>query len=230
MTGTAGCREIRQALGVYVLGAIEPAERSTVEEHLATCPDCREELAALAGLPALLRRVPIAEAERLASADSGDTAEQPSDELLTSLLARAAGVKRARRWRGLAAAAAVIVLAVAGGAGVARFLPSAAPAAASHWQTVATVDQRTGTHMTVKYERMGWGTLMTVQVWGPRPGITCEFKVTDAAGHTRMAGEWVLSYHGGPVWYAASTSVPEPSVRGFQLTSGGHVLASVSAT
>ena len=55
-----------------MLGAIDPAERTQVDEHLATCPDCREELASLAGLPALLRRVPTAEAERLAVADPAD--------------------------------------------------------------------------------------------------------------------------------------------------------------
>ena len=54
MTGMAGCREIRQALGVYVLGAIDPAERAQVDEHLASCPGCREDLAGLAGLPAML--------------------------------------------------------------------------------------------------------------------------------------------------------------------------------
>ena len=54
MTGMAGCREIKQALGVYVLGAIDPAERAQVDEHLASCADCREELASLAGSPARL--------------------------------------------------------------------------------------------------------------------------------------------------------------------------------
>ena len=44
MNGMAGCREIKQALGVYVLGAIDPAERAQVDEHLATCLECREEL------------------------------------------------------------------------------------------------------------------------------------------------------------------------------------------
>ena len=69
MTGMAECRQIRQALGVYVLGAIDPAERAQVDEHLATCPECREELASLAGLPAMLRKVPVVEAERLAAAE-----------------------------------------------------------------------------------------------------------------------------------------------------------------
>ena len=48
MSGAASCREIRNSLGVYVLGAIDPAERAQVDEHLPTCADCREELASLA--------------------------------------------------------------------------------------------------------------------------------------------------------------------------------------
>ena len=64
MTGLSECNEVRQALGVYVLGAIDPAERSIVDAHLPHCLDCREELAGLAGLPALLGRVPVAEAAR----------------------------------------------------------------------------------------------------------------------------------------------------------------------
>src|SRR5262252_7841419 len=132
MTGMAGCREIRQALGVYVLGAIDPAERARVDEHLATCADCREELAGLAGLPAMLRRVPMAEAQRLAVADQADSAteETSPDELLPSLLTRTAQARRVRRWRELAAAAAVVVLALGAGAAGASLLGSGSSPAA----------------------------------------------------------------------------------------------------
>ena len=79
MTGPA-CRDIRQALGIYVVGAIDPAERTIVDVHLGTCPDCREELAGLAGLPALLGRVPARDAERLIldSAEIRDLEEPPA--------------------------------------------------------------------------------------------------------------------------------------------------------
>src|SRR5258708_38032540 len=46
------CGDVRQALGVYVLGAIEAADHVLVERHLASCPPCTEELAGLAGPPA----------------------------------------------------------------------------------------------------------------------------------------------------------------------------------
>ena len=56
------CAQIRPELGVYVLGAIAAADRAAVNRHLASCPRCREEVTGLAGLPALLRKVPVADA------------------------------------------------------------------------------------------------------------------------------------------------------------------------
>jgi hypothetical protein len=46
---------VRDELGGYVLGALEPAERDAVAAHLAACPDCRAEYERVAGLPAMLR-------------------------------------------------------------------------------------------------------------------------------------------------------------------------------
>ena len=63
VSGAGGCAQIRPELGVYVLGAITPAGRAVVGRHLVSCPRCRDEVAGLAGIPAMLRRVPVA-AER----------------------------------------------------------------------------------------------------------------------------------------------------------------------
>ena len=95
------CREMRQLLGVYVVGAIDPAERAAVEEHLAECASCRDELAGLASLPAMLSRVPPADVEQLSLAPSGlpDMAEPPA-ELLNSLLRKVSAKRRTRMWRG----------------------------------------------------------------------------------------------------------------------------------
>ncbi len=48
------CGQIREELGGYVLGALEPAEREAVAAHLARCPECAVEHARIAALPALL--------------------------------------------------------------------------------------------------------------------------------------------------------------------------------
>ena len=54
---TWDCTDARLSLGVYVLGAIDPAERALVDAHLATCRDCRDELAGLAGPVGIDREV-----------------------------------------------------------------------------------------------------------------------------------------------------------------------------
>ena len=229
----AGCREIKQALGVYVLGAIDPAERALVEEHLSSCQECREELASLAGLPAMLRKVPVVEAERLAAPEQDpELAGVPSAELLTSLIARTTNVRRIHRWRPLATAAAVAVVALGGGAFVANALqPSGAPATIGHTQTVAW--QQTsgsgpaGAYLTVRYRHEPWGTQMDVNVTGLQPGSVCEFQVTDATGGRSMVGSWKVSQETS--WYPASTWLGEDEVRSFQVITDGKVVASAPA-
>jgi len=233
VTGMAGCREIKQALGVYVLGAIDPAERALVDEHLSSCQECREELASLAGLPAMLRKVPVVEAERLAAPEQDpELAGVPSAELLTSLIARTANVRRMHRWRTVAAAAAVAIVALGGGAFVANALqPSGASAPIGHTQTVAW--QQTsgsgpaGAHLTVRYRHQSWGTLMEVNVTGVQPGSVCQLQVTDATGGRSMVGSWRVSQ--GTSWYPASTWLGEDEVRSFQVITDGKVVASAPA-
>ena len=233
MTGMAGCREIKQALGVYVLGAIDPVERAQVDEHLATCADCREELASLAGLPAMLRKVPVVEAERLAEAEhEPELTGLPSPEMLTSLIARTSNVRRIRRWRGLAAAAAVALVAVAGGAAVTSALQSSGstpsnPAATAWHQTVGT-GPAAGAHLTVRYRHEPWGTQMEANVTGLRPGSVCELQVTDKAGAYEVVGSWVLWQ--GTAWYPASSWLGEADLSGFKVTINGHVVATAPAT
>lgn len=233
MIGMAGCREIRQALGVYVLGAIDPAERAQVDEHLAACPECREELASLAGLPAMLRKVPVAEAERLAAPEQDpERAGVPSAEMLTTLIARTANVRRIHRWRTLATAAAVAVLAVGGGAFVANALqPSGSPSGhhsvATGWHQVTGTGPAAGAHLTVLYRSRQWGTQMQVSVTGLAQGSVCQFQVIDATGGKSVVGSWVLWGRGFS--YPASTWLSEKDLRSFQVTVNGKVVAAAPA-
>ncbi|MBC9723930.1 zf-HC2 domain-containing protein [Streptomyces sp. TRM68367] len=62
----AGCDEIREWLGAYVIGVLEPGEDAPIEAHLAHCPACRSERDSLADVARLLRdALPL-----LADADS----------------------------------------------------------------------------------------------------------------------------------------------------------------
>lgn len=235
MTGPA-CRHIRQALGVYVLGAIGPAERAAVDTHLGTCADCREELAGLAGLPALLGRVPASDAERLITGSAGvKDLEDPPAELLTSLLKQVAGRRAAGRWRGIAAAAAAAVIAVAGGAAAARIVMPGQHTghqsrihAAAEW--VRAVSPRTHVSAVISYSATSWGTKMDVWVRGIPAGTACQLWVTDASGDRWPAGSWTVAHGHADVGYSASVSLFAAQVRGFEIVSHGHVLITVPAT
>ena len=176
MTGLSGCNEVRQALGVYVLGAIDPAERSIVDAHLPQCLDCREELAGLAGLPALLGRVPYADAERLALGD--EELEEAPAELLDALLAQVSSRRRARRWRGIAVAAAAAIIAVGGGGLAGGILMShhAAPQATAQDNSDLVRGSNPATHVSaaVYYSPARSGTSLQVQVAGIPNGTHCQ--------------------------------------------------------
>ena len=228
MTGLSSCREIRQALGVYVLGAIDPAERAQVDAHLATCPACREELASLAGLPAMLRKVPVVEAERLASPDAEpDLSVVPSEDMLKSLVARTTNVRRIHRWRGALAAAAAVIVALGGGAAIATALqPGSHPVAVKHWR-MAVGGGAGGIHLVVKYRQVESGTMIETNVTGAPEGATCQLKVVDGNGDAMPLGSWV--YWNGSAWYPASSSLSDLELHTFQLTIGGKVVASARA-
>jgi hypothetical protein len=53
------CEAMRGAIGAYVVGALDEAGSSDVRAHLAQCAACRAEHDQLAGLPDLLRLVPL---------------------------------------------------------------------------------------------------------------------------------------------------------------------------
>ena len=106
------CAQARNELGVYVLGAIGSAERAQVGRHLASCPRCREELAGLAGLPGLLRRVsPDVAMQAWADDASGARPGPPLDRLISRM-------SRIRLRRRLTAAAVALVIGLAAATGL----------------------------------------------------------------------------------------------------------------
>ena len=227
MTGMSSCREIRPALGVYVLGAIDPAERAQVDAHLATCPHCREELAGLAGLPAMLRKVPVVEAERLAAPGAEpDLSVVPSEDMLKSLVAHTANVRRMHRWRGVLAAAAAVIVALGGGAAIATALQPQHTVVAEHWRT-ALGSGAPGIHLTVMYRPVKSGTMIRANVTGLPPGAVCQLQVVDGHGNVMPLGSW--QYWGGSAWYPASSALGDVELHTFELTIGGKVVASASA-
>ncbi|HEY0539531.1 MAG TPA: zf-HC2 domain-containing protein [Actinoallomurus sp.] len=207
MISSTECSRLRISLGVYVLGAIEPAERADVDAHLSVCTRCRDELASLAGLPAMLGRVTEEQVAQLGPAP---------EELLDSVLAKAAGESRRRRrsnrvWM-LAAAAALIVVT---GVGVramtgtdgesARPVPSrSAPTAAVAARTVNGNDPVTGVRAAISMQPKDWGTAFVVNLDGAPFGEHCHLVAIDKKGRKDIAGGWQVQYYGSASFQGSS--------------------------
>jgi len=236
MTQQMDCAEVRLSLGVYVLGAIDPAERAQVDSHLAGCRDCRDELAGLAGIPALLSRVGAEEAFALAESDGppatlaavGQGAAEPPRELLATVIDLTSARRRRRRWRDVSigvAAALVIAAGVFGGLRLGSSPPQASEAsaqfpgpAAGPWQTVSGQSQ--GMTATVMYRPMGWGTQLAAKVSGIPVGTKCQMWAIGAGGTRTLVGSWDTDNREGTVWYPASAAVPAGQMHGFVITVG----------
>jgi anti-sigma factor RsiW len=225
MTGLTDCTDIRHALGVYVVGAIDPAERAIVDAHLSRCLGCREELAGLAGLPALLGRVPLADAERLALGD--EELEEAPAELLDALLGQVSARRRARRWRVIAAAAAAAVIAVAGGGLAGGILMSHRPSEESY--LVRGSDAATHVSAAVYYSSAASGTKMQVQVTGIPNGTHCEFWATTTGGRHLLIDRWTVNDSRSGNWYDASTRAAIGQLHGFDISrANGKLLVSLA--
>jgi anti-sigma factor RsiW len=91
---TAG--HVREALGAYVLGALEPDEAAEVRAHVERCPDCAAEHARLARLPALLSLAAAVEEAR-----REPLAPAVEERVLDRFAREHAGRRERRRaWRG----------------------------------------------------------------------------------------------------------------------------------
>lgn len=94
-------RELRERLGTYVLGALQPEERIEVDEHLEDCSTCRDELARLSSLPSLLDRLSLEEATAVPLGPSPGHLEQ----VITLIDRERRRERRSLRvWQALAAA------------------------------------------------------------------------------------------------------------------------------
>ena len=225
-----GCTDVRTALGSYVLGALDPGERSQVEVHLAGCPTCRDELAGLAGMPAMLGRVDEAQIEELAG---------PPPELLDGLLARAAE-ERGRRFRGLGrrggwvtrwaplAAAACLLLAI--GAVFGGYLlpigpensassapPAASPSAEEDVERIAAENPRTNIKGYVLLRKKQWGTEVELHLSGVPKGSHCRMLVIARDGRRDALGSWYVPYDKGYGEYRGSTMFPRGQLFSFEI-------------
>jgi anti-sigma factor RsiW len=239
MTPTWDCAEARPSLGVYVLGAIDPAERGLVDAHLATCRDCRDELAGLAGLPALLARVNPDEISRICADDTVSPVATgwPPEELLGTVLGLAEARRRRNRWRYLSAAAAVVAIAAGLFAGlssansttVTHTLVVGGPGTAS-WDSASATNHATGVTATVAYSKQAWGNAFQVLVDRIPVGTTCQLWVVHPDGTRTQVAAWTTARDEGKVWYSGSMPSTVGAVSKFQITAGSQVLLTIRPT
>jgi predicted anti-sigma-YlaC factor YlaD len=237
MTTMWDCTEARLSLGVYVLGAIDPVERNLVDAHLETCQECRDELAGLAGLPALLARLDPDEVSRISADDHlhGMTEERPPADLIGTVLDLAKARRRREAWRYLSAAAAVVVLAAGlfGGLKAATSTTTKVPVptgSEANWELARGTSQATGATATVAYSNELWGSAFDVLVDHIPMGTTCELWVVHPNGSSTQVAAWTTSRDEGRVWYAGSMPSTAGPISTFQITANHQVLLTVVPT
>jgi hypothetical protein len=213
------------SLGAYVLGALDDRERDRVDEHVAACDQCREELEALIPVRSYLARMSSEELRALESQAVPPVALQT--RLRTAVRAERRRALR-RRVAAVAALAAVTVLAfVAWRAADERLPGDRAPIAAAPAATTAAADARTGVRATVAATPRAWGTELRVRVSGAAPGERCRLVARARDGSTEVAGTWWTTYSGSADLTGAAAIPAADLVALDVVTNAGHRLIRV---
>jgi anti-sigma factor RsiW len=215
----------------YVLGSLSSVDRREFEGHMAQCSACREAVAELSGVPALLSQLDREEVAAIGqSGDIPAVTPEMSPELLPSLLAKVAWRRRRTRmitW--VASSAAAAVLGVGVFVGVQGHTPSLAPS-----QPVAASSQMTqvGTTLlasTVQLSSQHWGTSINLQCVCLAPPYahhdTLAMVVVGRDGSQTRLATWVAE-PGHTATPAASISTPIEQIAAVQVVAAdsGQVL------
>ena len=207
--------EVRRDLGSYLLGALDPAGRATVESHLTTCGACRHELASYAGVPGLLGRLTLDEV-------LGETLLPPASLLPRTLAAvERERATRRRRLRGWQAAAGAAALATAASVVLAVDLPTSATQGD---RLVAAADVTASGRVVLQDKP--WGTALHLRLQLP-PAASYTAWTVDAAGHRTQAASWGHPPD-GRVRIDGATALIRRDVRGVEVTDAAqHTLLSL---
>ena len=147
----------------YVLGSLSAADRREFEGHLAHCPACREAVAELSGMPALLSLLDRADVASIDQAAPVVATSEMSPELLPSLLSTVRFRRRRTRvatWAASAAAAVVL------GIGVLVGVQGHSGTVPEQTTTAAAPMVQVGTNLltsTVSVTSQHWGTFINMQ-------------------------------------------------------------------
>jgi predicted anti-sigma-YlaC factor YlaD len=179
--------------GAYVLGALAPAERAAYERHLSGCAACSAEVAQIAGLPGLLRRLDPGTAASIGQPESAPPALL--ETMLTDARSRRLRERRRHRWQRSAALLVAACLAVVVGVGVGLLGGGASASTKPVVAVLTPVDRDTPIAAVVSYwPKQEGGTALT---------MACVY--SDSVHYTGVAhlDLWVFPRDGRPgrsVW------------------------------
>lgn len=214
------------SLGVYLLGAADPAERQRLEAHLPACPACRAELRRLAPLPGILAGIP--ETRRDTAGTSRDTAgtRRPARQPSRWPGGRAARAlpHRGTRLRWAAGAAACL----AGAATAGGFWLSPGGGKSAGTMTLASMNPATHVSATAVLTGTSWGTSIQLEVSGLPENVECRLVVRSRAGQTEVSGVWD-AWARGPVSIPASASWRPSDIASLQVATTTRNLLTISA-
>lgn len=148
----------------YVLGALPAADRREFEAHMAGCTACREAVAELGGMPALLSQLGRNEVAAINEADHTSGSQKRSPELLPALLTIVSSHRRRTRLMTWACgAAAAVVLAVGVFVGIAGHSVTSPPPRASVSALPMAQVGTTVLASTVSLSKQQWGTYIALK-------------------------------------------------------------------
>jgi predicted anti-sigma-YlaC factor YlaD len=173
----------------YLLGALSPLERSQYEQHLQTCSACARSVAELAGLPGMLRRLPVEVVESMDSdlARPAELDEPAPPSLLAGALHRVElEERRERRMRTARWFSAVAVGAAAVTVGFIAVLDPGGGDTPGPVQTTPPPSEQLAFEPAVETGLSANASLREV-AWGTKIQLECAYP--EHAGNDRFAGE-----------------------------------------
>ena len=203
-----GCREWRERIGALLLGQLSEEERFATEAHLDGCPACRAEAEALAPVASLLGR---ADPDRLVPAPA-------PPRLGERIVGQIAVERRAERRRrtslrlGLTAAAAA--------AAAAAIVTLVGTDQSTLSETVAFRSLPRGASAEATLAPRPWGSEVSVQVHGFRPGTLCRVWLRRSDGKQVPAGSFRYVYDGESDEAALSSAVAPDDATAIGLRAG----------
>jgi hypothetical protein len=209
---------LREAVGAYLLGALEPAEADEVAAHLSDCESCRAEYGELADMVPLMAMVSEREAVqgpvRPEPAVLGRVLARSRSRVTGSGPGRGARPRRAR----FALAAACVVLAGTGSAVGMRMSTHATSTTAWSSSVVVTPYGHTSADISAMADvtPASWGSKIDLQMDGLPKGYKCSMIVVGTDGSRDSGGTWNV-WAGGSITIPTTSSIPPEHIAAIEV-------------